>query len=324
MPKRGGAANTTAPPSLPFETDNSDHAETPAEAYADIAPLLDALARATGRTRATLRIYDPYYCDGGAARRLGALGFRCVRNEPVDCYAEWAADAAGATGSRAARPYDVLVTNPPYSGDHLQRLCAHLEAALAPRGAPWLVLVPSFVCARACYAAALAAAERARARARGAEAETGAAFVVPHKRYAYRPPAWAAAAGGGGGGRAPPATTAPFVSLWLGAHLGPPGARALCGALDARRVRVCHALAALPNDARDATDPARKRLNPKARKRAAAKRRAAAAGYAGGGGGGADDGRAAAPGAVPGSSDPEGATRKKKRRKGDHSADHSY
>ena len=57
-----------------------------------------------------------------------------MRNEPVDCYAEWAADAAGAAGSPAARPYDVLVTNPPYSGDHLRRLCAHLEAALAPRG----------------------------------------------------------------------------------------------------------------------------------------------------------------------------------------------
>ena len=33
-------AARASPPSLPFETDSSDHAETPAEAYADIAPLL--------------------------------------------------------------------------------------------------------------------------------------------------------------------------------------------------------------------------------------------------------------------------------------------
>ena len=41
----------------------SDHAETPVNAYEDLAPFL----RAVGG-----RIYDPYYCDGGVMDRLAA------------------------------------------------------------------------------------------------------------------------------------------------------------------------------------------------------------------------------------------------------------
>jgi hypothetical protein len=52
--------------SLPFETDSADHAETPTDAYFHIAPLLDLLAKACGKTRATLRIYDPFFCDGAS------------------------------------------------------------------------------------------------------------------------------------------------------------------------------------------------------------------------------------------------------------------
>jgi hypothetical protein len=50
--------------SLPFVAESADHAETPVEAYRDIAPLLDVIATSIGKTRATLRIYDPYFCDG--------------------------------------------------------------------------------------------------------------------------------------------------------------------------------------------------------------------------------------------------------------------
>lgn len=68
------------------ETDPADHCETPIEAYEDVAVLLDALCAQLKRTRATLRVYDPYYCAGGVVERLAQLGFGQVVNEPRDCY----------------------------------------------------------------------------------------------------------------------------------------------------------------------------------------------------------------------------------------------
>ena len=312
-------APVTARSSLPFETVASDHAETPSDAYADVAPLLDAIARRRGLCdRRELRIYDPYYCAGGVVRKLGALGVTRVRNAPVDCYAEWAAeeDAAAATAAAAAAPpsstrarpppaYDVLLTNPPYSGDHPRRLCDYLARRLAPRGVPWLLLVPSWVACRP-YFEQLTNNHRAAAEAAGdappaptaagrVTADTAEAYIVPHKRYAYLPPAWAVQhdareGGGGAAAAAAPATTAPFVSLWCCGSLDGTGvggadggqiksaalaaaatpsanaaARAACTGLNAQRVRVVHSLAELPNDARDVTDPAKRRLNPKAR-----------------------------------------------------------
>ena len=64
-----------------FAVSPSDHAETPVNAYEDLAPFL----RAVGG-----RIYDPYYCDGGVMDRLAAwpLGFRDVINENRDFYAD--------------------------------------------------------------------------------------------------------------------------------------------------------------------------------------------------------------------------------------------
>ena len=72
----------------------ADHCETPAEAYEDVAPLLTALVRADhtpaaaatpplltpqlhlcsqagrlGKSKAELRIYDPFYCQGRSERR---------------------------------------------------------------------------------------------------------------------------------------------------------------------------------------------------------------------------------------------------------------
>ncbi len=42
----------------PFEADANDHCETPRQAYADVAPLLEELARLMGKTPETLRIYE--------------------------------------------------------------------------------------------------------------------------------------------------------------------------------------------------------------------------------------------------------------------------
>ena len=48
----------------PFQISASDHCETPRDAYEDIAPFLEKIARDLGKTRESLRIYDPYYCEG--------------------------------------------------------------------------------------------------------------------------------------------------------------------------------------------------------------------------------------------------------------------
>lgn len=77
-----------AVPAVPVfaDTEADDHCETPLEAYEDVAVFLDALCAQLGRTRASLRVYDPYYCAGGVVERLGQLGFEHVVNEPRDCY----------------------------------------------------------------------------------------------------------------------------------------------------------------------------------------------------------------------------------------------
>ena len=45
-----------------------------------MCPILDMLAAMLGRTRATLRLYDPYYCDGSVVKKLNKLGFMHVYN----------------------------------------------------------------------------------------------------------------------------------------------------------------------------------------------------------------------------------------------------
>ena len=95
--------------------------ETPLQAYRDIRPLLRSIGKQLGRGRkADVCVYDPYYCQGTVQRHLAALGFNDVINEKRDFYKDV---AEGATPV-----HDVLVTNPPYSGDHKKRLLRFLFA----------------------------------------------------------------------------------------------------------------------------------------------------------------------------------------------------
>ncbi|CAD7927576.1 unnamed protein product [Amoebophrya sp. A120] len=134
-----------------------DHCETPKVAYEDVAGLLDAyvdwrnsstMRRATSEnacspslagdncssssstsssskpstqklTRAGLRLYDPYFCTGKMKTHLANLGFHDVYNEPVNCYSQWKEET---TRKSLIDSFDVLITNPPYSGDHLLKL----------------------------------------------------------------------------------------------------------------------------------------------------------------------------------------------------------
>ena len=213
-------------------TQTSDHAETPVNAYEDLAPFM----RAVGG-----RIYDPYYCDGGVVRRLAALGFRDVVNENRDFYADV---SKGTVPSHA-----VLVTNPPYSGDHVDRLISHVVAAQKP----FALLIPTYYLGRDVW------------RRAASQLSPPPFYVCPHRRYAYLPPAWARDA-------AAARTTAPFTTAWF--CWRPEGPVDFAG-----RVDVFRSVASVGQQYRDVTDSLKKRPNPKARKRQKAARQARAKAY---------------------------------------------
>lgn len=126
---------------FPFEAASEDHCETPQNAYEDIAPVLTFLADALGKSKESLRIWDPYYCAGSVKMRLGRLGFKNVRNDCVDFYR--------LVEDGKVPSHDVIVTNPPYSTspvDHIEKLFRILGAM----GTPWIVLQPNYVYTK-CY-----------------------------------------------------------------------------------------------------------------------------------------------------------------------------
>uniref|UniRef100_A0A7S3JQ37 Uncharacterized protein n=1 Tax=Aureoumbra lagunensis TaxID=44058 RepID=A0A7S3JQ37_9STRA len=139
------------------EFEDEDHCETPETAYADIIPALEWLARRLGKDKGTLKIYDPYYCAGGVKKRLKKFGFDAVQNTNIDCYKTW-----------FSIEYDTLVTNPPYSGDHIDRL---LQFCLKS-SKPFFLCVPLWVHKRPLL-------QKARQKP---------IFISPRKRYVYQPP----------------------------------------------------------------------------------------------------------------------------------------
>lgn len=191
-----------------FEVDDDDHCETPACAYDDIVPVLHWLAAQLGKTPEDLKIYDPYFCAGAVVRNLTERGFPHVYNQNEDFYAKIA--------SKTTPQYDVLVTNPPYSEDHIERMLRFCTQS----GKPWLALVPNYVYTHAYYSQALSGEEEAERPAKkkfdaGAlhswERSKQAAgakpfYIVPPKRYTYYVP------GGVRSKREVP--TSPFLSFW--------------------------------------------------------------------------------------------------------------
>ena len=151
-----------------FEVDADDHCETSPEAHANIVNFLKKAASAAGKAPEDLVIYDPYYCAGGTARSFAALGYPNVINRNEDFYAVVAENRVPA--------HDVLVTNPPYSADHVERCLTFAARNLAEWGRPYFLLLPSYVINKPYYVDALltgGAAGRRAAEAREAEAAEG-------------------------------------------------------------------------------------------------------------------------------------------------------
>lgn len=154
--------------------DPADDCETPLEAYVHVAFVLSKISQKKNVRKSALRVYDPYFCAGAASERLRALGFASACNEDVDFYAALGDTESrvddGSTNAPSLPAHDVLVTNPPFSGDHCRRLVAFL--ATRPRDVPFALLAPEYVHRKAWFAPLARKFE-------------DMLFIVPRTRYAF-------------------------------------------------------------------------------------------------------------------------------------------
>ena len=113
-----------------FAVDYNDCFETPLAAYRDLQPALSIMA--SGKANPT--IYDPYFCMGKMHAHLNQLGFDDVINRNADFYEDVRLNRVPA--------HDVLVSNPPYSSDHKQKLLHYLLNSKTTR--PFCLLLPAY------------------------------------------------------------------------------------------------------------------------------------------------------------------------------------
>ena len=208
--------------------------------------------------KAALRIYDPFYCEGSVKHHLAALGFPTVHNELEDFYARLSADTLP--------PHDVLLTNPPFSGEHIPRTIAFATA----QRKPFLLLLPNF-----CYKGN----RFTRAVHETFEADGWSmSFLVPRTKYRFWAPGREPRGGATGAvvGGADGTTNSPFECIW---YVGLPvdWRDAIAAWYDKKFAASSGCVfARTPSGLPGHVVPVRseKRLNPKARRRLKAKARA--------------------------------------------------
>lgn len=171
-------------PSFPYPTNPDDHCETPLESYHDILPILDELSKSRGGKRSKIRIYDPYYCNGSVVKHFESLGYTNVYNRKENCYDVWK--------SNKEPKFDVLLTNPPYSEDHIEKLVAYLTSQ-SFGSKPFLLLMPQWVHKKDYYIDATTGGSEKTQSTKRKRGETDKMlikpfYVVPKKRYVYLPP----------------------------------------------------------------------------------------------------------------------------------------
>eukprot|EP00752_Nemacystus_decipiens_P010291 g9169.t1 len=227
----------------PFPTEYGDHFETPLQAYRDIEGPLELLSKLLGKKkRKHLRIWDPYYCAGRTPRLLRQLGFPKVEHSNQDFYK--------LVRENQQPKHDVLVTNPPYSGDHKKRCLEYCRAS----GKPWFLLVPNYVATKDYYRLAVL----------GPAAGPGGEpfYVVPDSKYSFDHPE--------GTGHA----DSPFSGVWY-VHCGSHTEAVFQGAAAERRGGVS-VLRSLDDLSQTGAVTTARRLNPRQRKALKKKRSAGA------------------------------------------------
>ncbi|KPA77095.1 hypothetical protein ABB37_07418 [Leptomonas pyrrhocoris] len=127
----------------PFRANFNDHFETSTAALRDVLPFVKELRQLLRpSTPERFTVYDPYYCAGGIVKAWNELGVQHVLHENRDFYA----DIAQGT---LPGPYDVLVTNPPFSEDHIWRLLDFLVTQRPLK--PWAFVAPDYIAAKPQY-----------------------------------------------------------------------------------------------------------------------------------------------------------------------------
>lgn len=187
-------------PALSFSSDPDDHCETSFEAYEQVKPLLLELCKHLRKDAGNLRIYDPYFCTGQTKQLLASLGFTAVYNEYAlqhleqclhpggskcrhCCFTHHSTAASHITPSQvhyrnedfykvaaddSLPAHDCLLTNPPFSGSHIEQLMRHCQHS----SKPWILLMPTYVANKDYY------------RAIVKELQCKPFYVVPRKRCA--------------------------------------------------------------------------------------------------------------------------------------------
>lgn len=203
-----GSSNSVAPTAIStshqhnrhaFETTALDHCETPYCAYEHIAPVLTAIAKHLNiHPASNLRIWDPYYCDGTVKQHLTTLGYPNVINDNVDFY-KCIQKSNNKEGS-SIPPHDVLVTNPPYSGDHIERL---LQFVCSSRNnnKPFCLLMPNWVARKTDYKDIINFGKSESSSGKSiksndnndttaADVKNGLFYLSPLEPYTYTMPTW--------------------------------------------------------------------------------------------------------------------------------------
>jgi len=166
-----------------YEVDDDDHCETPEAAYENIQKVLELIANKLNKTPADLIIYDPFYCQGSMVKRMQHCGFHNVYNKKEDFYVK--------QRTQTVPDYDVLVTNPPYSGSHMRKLIQFVNAS----DKPYCLLVPNYVYMKDYYQAILSPTEVTWEPGavepkitKSAKPPADNFYIVPNKRYLYTTP----------------------------------------------------------------------------------------------------------------------------------------
>lgn len=131
----------------PFKANFNDHFETSTEALQDVLPVISELRQLLRPSTPELfTLYDPYYCAGTVVTAWQALGVQRVLHDNRDFYADIAQGTVPA-------PYDMLVTNPPFSEDHIWRLLDFLVTQPQQPMRPWAFVAPDYIAAKPQYKA---------------------------------------------------------------------------------------------------------------------------------------------------------------------------
>lgn len=126
-----------------FDTNVLDHCETPRAAYEHLREFLEVMGQSMKMPTASMRVWDPYYCDGTMKRIFTEMGFTNIIHDNADFYQ--------LIEKRNIPPHEVLVTNPPYSEDHIHRLLDFVVGTEIPNRRPVCLLLPNWVSRRPDY-----------------------------------------------------------------------------------------------------------------------------------------------------------------------------